>query len=47
MAIELSTHDVAEYLDSEDEIHFYIEAAFDDGDLQVIKHAIVNVARAV
>lgn len=46
MAIELSTYDVAEYLDSEDEIRFYIEAAFEDGDAQVIKHAIANVARA-
>lgn len=46
MAIELKTYDVAEHLDSEDEIRLYLEAAFDDGDPAVITHAIGNVARA-
>lgn len=46
MAIQLSTYDVAEHLDSEEDIRLYIEAAFEDGDPQVIKNAIANVARA-
>lgn len=46
MTIKLSTYDVAEHLDNEEDIRFYIEAAFEDGDPQVIKNAIANVARA-
>lgn len=46
MAIELKPYDVAEHLDSEEEIRLYIEAAFEDGDPQIIKNAIANVARA-
>lgn len=46
MAIELATYDVAEHLDSEEEIRLYLEAAFEDGDTKVITNAIGNVARA-
>jgi len=46
MAIELKAYDVAEQLDSEDEICRYLEAAFEDGDAAVITHALGNVARA-
>lgn len=46
MGIELKTYDVAEHLDSEEEIRLYLEAAFEDGDPLIIKHAIANVARA-
>lgn len=46
MAIELKTYDVAEHLDSEEEIRLYLEAAFEDGDPKVITNAIGNVARA-
>lgn len=46
MAIELKTYDVAERLDSEEEIRLYLEAAFEDGDPKVITNAIGNVARA-
>lgn len=46
MAIELKTYDVVEHLDSEEEIHLYLEAAFEDGDPAIIKNAIANVARA-
>jgi probable addiction module antidote protein len=46
MGIELKTYDVAEHLDSADEIRLYLEAAFEDGDPAVIVHALGNVARA-
>lgn len=46
MPIETSRWDVAEYLDSEEAIFAYIEAAFEDGDPAVITHALGNVARA-
>jgi len=46
MALELKTYDVAEHLDSEEEIRLYLEAAFEDGDPKVITNAIGNVARA-
>ena len=44
--MELKTYDAAEHLDNEEDIRFYVEAAFEDGDPQVIKNAIANVARA-
>jgi len=43
---ELQTYDVAELLDSEEEMFLYLEAAFEDGDPAVIKNALANVARA-
>ncbi len=46
MAIELKTYDVAEFLDSEEEMHLYLEAAFEDGDPAIIKNALSNIARA-
>jgi len=46
MAAELQTYDVAEHLDSEEEMFLYLEAAFEDGDPAVIKNALSNIARA-
>lgn len=46
MAIETAKWDVTEFLDSEETIFAYIEAAFEDGDPAVIKKALGEVARA-
>lgn len=46
MAIETSKWDVTEFLDSEEAIFAYIEAAFEDGDPAIIKKALGEVARA-
>lgn len=46
MAIESVKWDVTEYLDSEEAIFAYIEAAFEDGDPALIKRALGDVARA-
>jgi probable addiction module antidote protein len=46
MPLETTKWDVAEYLDSEEAIFAYIEAAFEDGDPAVITHALGNIARA-
>lgn len=46
MAIETVKWDVTEFLDSEETIFAYIEAAFEDGDPAVIKKALGEVARA-
>lgn len=46
MAIETRKWDVTEYLDSEEAIFAYIEAAFEDGDPELIKKALGDVARA-
>ncbi|ODT47269.1 addiction module antidote protein [Devosia sp. 63-57] len=46
MALEISKWDVTEYLDSEEAIVAYIEAAFEDGDPELIKRALGDVARA-
>ena len=46
MALEKSTWDSAEFLDSLEAIAAYIEAAFEDGDTALISHALGVVARA-
>lgn len=46
MAIETTKWDGAEYLDTPEAIAAYLEAAFEDGDPQVITHALGNIARA-
>jgi len=46
MAIETAKWDVTEFLDSEESIFAYIEAAFEDGDPVIIKKALGDVARA-
>lgn len=46
MALEISKWDVTEYLDSEEAIVAYIEAAFEDGDPELIKRALGDAARA-
>jgi probable addiction module antidote protein len=46
VAIETTKWDGAEYLDTPEAIAAYLEAAFEDGDPQVITHALGNIARA-
>jgi probable addiction module antidote protein len=46
MAIEITKWDVAEFLDSDEAIAAYIDAAFEDGHPAVIKNALGAVARA-
>lgn len=46
MVLETTKWDASEYLDSPEALLAYIEAAFEDGDPEVIKHALGNVARA-
>ena len=46
MAITTARWDVAEFLDSEEAIFAYIEAAFEDGDPVIIRKALGDVARA-
>lgn len=46
MPLETSKWDAAEYIESEEAVFAYIEAAFEDGDPAVITHALGNVARA-
>lgn len=46
MAIGTTRWDTSEFLDSEEKIFAYIEAAFEDGDPDLIKTALGNVARA-
>ena len=44
--METAKWDGAEYLETPDAMAAYLEAAFEDGDPQVITHALGNVARA-
>ena len=44
--METAKWDGAEYLETPEAIAAYLEAAFEDGDPQVITHALGNVARA-
>lgn len=46
MGIELKTYDVAEHLETEEDIRLYLEAAFEDGDPQLIRAALADVVRA-
>lgn len=46
MAIQTAKWDVTEFLDSEEKVFAYIEAAFEDGDPAIIKKALGDVARA-
>jgi probable addiction module antidote protein len=46
MALKTSAWDAAEYLKDDEAVLAYLEAAFEDGDLRVITHALGNVARA-
>lgn len=43
---DLKTWDIAEQLESEEDMRLYLEAAFEDGDPDLIRHAIGDVARA-
>jgi probable addiction module antidote protein len=44
--METTKWDGAEYLETPEAIAAYLEAAFEDGDPQLITHALGNVARA-
>lgn len=46
MPLETTKWDAAEYLDSEEAIAAYIEAAFEDGDPALIKRALGDIARS-
>lgn len=46
MTIKTAKWDVTEFLDSEEKIFAYIEAAFEDGDPAIIKKSLGEVARA-
>jgi probable addiction module antidote protein len=38
--------DAAEYLESEEDMAAYLQAAFEDGDPSLVVHALGNIARA-
>lgn len=46
MGIATTPWDVTEHLDSEEAITAYLDAVFEDGDPELIKAAIADVARA-
>lgn len=46
MSAETKKWDIADHLDSDERIAFYLEAAFEDGDPALIAAAIGDVARA-
>lgn len=46
MAIETRPWDASEFLGTEGDVQHYLEAAFEDGDPSVIRHAFNAVARA-
>ena len=39
-------YDAAEYLETEDDMAAYLQAALDDGDPAIVVHALGNIARA-
>ena len=45
-AVSVTRWDTADHLEDLDDIVYYLEAAFDDGDPHLIKEALGNVARA-
>ena len=46
MMVTTTRWDAAEHLDSDERIAAYLDAVFEDGDLELIKAAIGDVARA-
>jgi probable addiction module antidote protein len=44
--IKTREFDTSEYLENEEEMAAYLEAAFEDGDTSLIMHALGNIARA-
>lgn len=46
MGLESTKWDVVDYLESDEDIAYFLEAAFDDGDPAVITAALGAVARA-
>jgi len=46
MALKTSKWDVAEFLDSEEKVFAYIEAAFEEGDASLVAAALGDIARA-
>lgn len=46
MALETVPWDAADHLDSEEMILAYLEAAFEDGDPELVAAALNNIARA-
>ena len=46
MAIEISTWDASEYLDSGDDVAAYLNAALEDGNPAILQAALGDVAKA-
>ena len=46
MTVKTTKWDTSEFLDSEEAIVAYLEAAFEDGEPAAITHALGNIARA-
>lgn len=46
MALETKPYDTAEYLTTVEDIAAYLEAVFEDGDPQLITHALGAIARS-
>jgi probable addiction module antidote protein len=44
--MKITPYDTIDYLKTEDQIASYLEVAFEDGDINQIKRALGNVARA-
>jgi len=43
---KIKKYDVAEYLESEEDMAAYLQAALEDGDPALVIHALGNIARA-
>lgn len=46
MGIDISTWDASEYLDTEDEVAAYLNAALEDGNPAILQAALGDVAKA-
>jgi probable addiction module antidote protein len=46
MTIKIAKWDTAEYLKTKEEVAGYLDAALEDGDPQLVKLALSNIARA-
>ena len=45
-SVKITPWDTADYLETVEDIVYYLEAAFDDGDPQIIMEALGNIARS-
>lgn len=42
--MRLTNYIIADHLQTEEDVRLYLEAAFEDGDPELVKHAIAEVA---